>query len=318
MNVYRNINDFKPPANPVVTTGTFDGVHAGHQQIIKRLNEAARSINGESVVLTFHPHPRLVLYPDQHDLQLLTTPDEKIALLERYGVKHLFIHPFTKEFSQLSSAEFVKEILVKGLHVRQLIIGYDHHFGHDREGGLKQLQQLAPLQGFELEEIPEQVINAFAVSSTRIRKELQNGNIPEANILLGHDYSISGTVVKGKQLGRTLGFPTANIEVNEPHKLIPPNGIYAVQVAMGNAAATLSGKRITIYNGALSIGTRPTFDNGARSIEVNIFDVDDNLYDQSLTIFFKHYLRKELKFESAEALIEQMNQDKKRSIELLS
>lgn len=318
MKVYRQLNEFKPLANPVVTIGTFDGVHLGHQQIIKRLREAAVSVNGEAVVLTFHPHPRLVLFPHQHDLQLLTSLEEKIALLERYGVQHLVIHPFTKEFSQLSHADFVEKILVDGLGVKKLIIGYDHHFGHDRKGGLRELQQLAPEFRFEVEEISEQDIDAVAVSSTRIRKALQTAAVAEASTLLGHDYCISGRVVKGKQLGRILGFPTANIEVTEPHKLVPPNGIYAVQVAKGSAEETLAGHNITFYNGALSIGTRPTFDNGARSIEVNIFDFDEDLYGQQLTVFFKHHLREELKFESAEALIEQMKKDKQSSIELLS
>ncbi len=318
MKVYHNVNEFSGVTNPVVTIGTFDGVHAGHQQIIKRLNEAAIAIKGESVVLTFNPHPRLVLFPHQHNLQLLTSLEEKTALLERYGIQHLVIHPFTKEFSQLSHADFVKNILVDGVGVKKLIIGYDHHFGHDRKGGLKELEKMAPQFGFELEEIPEQDIDAVAISSTRIRKALQSASVAEASTLLGHDYCISGTVVKGKQLGRALGFPTANIEVKEQHKLIPPNGIYAVQVAIGGPAETIAGHNGIFYNGALSIGTRPTFDDGERSIEVNIFDFDQDLYGRQITIFFKHFLRDELKFVSAEALIEQMKQDKKRSIELLS
>ncbi len=310
MRVYRHINEFKLVNSPVVTIGTFDGVHLGHQQIIKRLIQSADIQAGESVVLTFHPHPRLVLFPTKNDLQLLTTLDEKIALLEHYGVKHLVVQDFTKEFSQISHADFVKNILVEGLKVRKLIIGYDHHFGHGRMGGLNELKLLAPQFGFEVEEIPEQDIDAVAVSSTRIRKALKIGAVAEACILLGHNYSISGSVVKGKQLGRTLGFPTANIEVADASKLIPPNGIYAVNVVLKGES-----KR---YNGALSIGTRPTFDNGARSIEVNIFDFDRDIYGVELTLFFRHLLRDELKFESAEALVEQMKLDKLRCIELLS
>lgn len=314
MKVYHNVKEVQKALNPVVTIGTFDGVHLGHQQIIRRLREAAANSNGISIVLTFHPHPRLVLFPQQHDLQLLTTLDEKINLLERYGVQQLVIQPFTKEFSLLSHAAFVQQILVDGLGVKKLIIGYDHHFGHDRKGGLKELQQMAPQFGFEVEEIPEQDIDAIAISSTRIRKALQAGAVAEAATLLGHDYSLSGTVVKGKQLGRTLGFPTANIKVNDPVKLIPPNGIYAVQVQLEAREEDVK----NLYNGVLSIGTRPTFDDGDRSIEVNIFDFDETIYGQQLTVFFKHYLRPELKFDSAEALIEQMTKDKLRSIELLS
>ncbi len=325
MKVYHNISEFKRVANAVVTIGTFDGVHAGHQKIINRLLESTvphhlvtSSPHHESVLLTFHPHPRLVLYPNQHDLQLLNTLEEKIALLERCGVEHLVIHPFTKEFSQLTHADFVKQILVDGLGVKKLIIGYDHHFGHNRSGGLRELREIAPQYNFEVEEIPEQDIDAVAISSTRIRKALQTGDVAEANILLGHDYSLSGVVVKGNQLGRTLGFPTANIQVDDKYKLIPPNGIYAVQVALSDAKESINGYNVVVYNGALSIGTRPTFDNGARTIEANIFDFDADIYGKPITLFFKHHLRAELKFESAEALVVQMKKDKLRCIELLS
>lgn len=201
MKVYNNVNEFKEVANPVVTIGTFDGVHLGHQQIIQRLRESALAENGECVVLTFEPHPRLVLFPDQTELQLLNTLNEKIALLQKYGVQHLVIHPFTRQFSQISHAGFVKSILADGLGVKKLIIGYDHHFGHNRTGGLHELQSMAPQLGFEVEEIPEQDIDAVAVSSTRIRKALLAGAVAEAGLLLGHDYSISGSVIKGKQLG---------------------------------------------------------------------------------------------------------------------
>lgn len=317
MQVYNNVSEFKGVVNPVVTIGTYDGVHLGHQQIINRLRDSALSINGESVVLTFDPHPRLVLFPDQTELQLLNTLNEKIALLQKYGVQHLVIHPFTKSFSQISYADFVRTILADGLGVRKLIIGYDHHFGHNRTGGLHELQGMAPQFGFEVEEIPEQDIDAVAVSSTRIRKALCAGAVAEAALLLGHDYSISGSVIKGKQLGRTLGFPTANLSVTGTHKLIPPNGIYAVKVALADPMNALN-THCALYNGALSIGTRPTFDNGDRSIEVNIFDFKGDLYGNTITLFFKHYLREELKFDSAEALVVQMQKDKLRSIELLS
>lgn len=304
--VFHSLSGFNA-VNPVLTIGTFDGVHIGHQVILSRLKEVAREINGEVTLLTFHPHPRLVLHPEQKDLLILNTQKEKIKLLERYGVDNILFLPFTKEFSMMSYDKFVKEIIVDGIKAKKVVIGYDHHFGHNREGGLKQLQLLSTDYHFEVEEIPEQDIDYAAVSSSRVRKALLAGDVQSANQLSGHDYSITGKVVKGKQLGQTLGYPTANLET-EPYKLIPGNGIYAVMVIA-------EGK---FYKGMMSIGRRPTFDNGERIAEVNIIDFNDDLYGKEITVVLRHYLRPEIKFASTEALINQMNNDKILTLELLS
>lgn len=306
MNVYHSLENFKSP-RPVLTIGTFDGVHIGHQKILSRLREVADSITGEVTLLTFHPHPRLVLYPEQKDLQLLNTLEEKKSLLEKYGVDNLVLMPFTHEFSRLSYDDFVKQVIVDGIHAEVVVIGYDHHFGHNREGGLKQLQMLSGLYNFKVEEIPEQDINYAAVSSTRVRKALLAGDVKSANELLGHPYSITGKVVEGNKIGREMGFPTANIQTEE-HKLIPANGIYAVKVHVDDVE----------FTGMLSIGNRPTFDNGMRSVEVNILDFNRDIYGEEITISLLHYLRDELKFPSRDALIEQMHKDKLHTLELLS
>ncbi len=304
--VYESLADFKSHS-PVLTIGTFDGVHIGHQKILSRLREIADEINGEVTVLTFHPHPRLVLNPEKNDLLLLSTRDEKTQLLETYGVDNLVYMPFTHAFSRLSYDEFVKQVIVDGIHASVVVIGYDHHFGHNREGGLKQLQLLSGAYNFKVEEIPEQDVNYAAVSSTRVRKALHAGDINSANELLGHAYTISGTVIKGNQIGRQLGFPTANLHT-EQHKLIPVNGVYAVTAAIKNK----------VYKGMLSIGNRPTFDNGARSVEVNILDFNDDIYGEDICVFLHHYLRSDVKFNSKEDLIQQMHKDKLHTIELLS
>ena len=306
MKVFHSVEEFTGK-NPVLTIGTFDGVHIGHQVILSRLKEIARELNGEVTMLTFHPHPRLVLYPEQKDLLLLTTQNEKIRLLDRFGVDNIVFQPFTHEFSRLSYDAFVKQVIVDGIKAKKVVIGYDHHFGHNREGGLKQLLLLSEIHHFEVEEIPEQDIDYAAVSSTRVRKALQAGDVNSANQLLGHDYSITGKVIKGKQLGRTLGYPTANLET-EPYKLIPANGVYAVIIDFENV----------LYIGMMSIGTRPTFDNGKRSVEVNILNFNGDLYDKEITVSIKHFLRSEQKFNSPDALIAQMNQDKLLTMELLS
>ncbi len=308
MKIYRALDEFKKAYNAVVTLGTFDGVHKGHRVIINRLLEIAESINGEVVVLTFFPHPRMVLYPDDHGLQLLNTIDEKIDLMRQAGIKHLILHPFSKEFSRMSSTEFVRDVLVNKIGVKKLVIGYDHHFGRNREGSFDDLQELAPVYDFEVEKIPEQDVNNMAVSSTKIRTALLKGDVKTAHEFLGYEFSLSGFVIEGNKIGRTLGFPTANINIEENYKLIPANGIYAVTVLY-------NGKRL---KGVISIGNRPTFDNGERSIEVNIFDFNQDIYNQKLTVTFKAFIREEKKFNSKEELIIAMNEDKKRAFEILT
>ncbi len=308
MKVYHHIDEFTGAANPVVTTGTFDGVHTGHQVIIKRLNEIAAKENGESVLLTFYPHPRMVLFPDDIDLKLLTTQDEKIHLLKKYGVQHLIIQPFTKEFSRLTSLQFIREILVNKIRTKKLVIGYDHHFGRNREGSFAHLKESGPLYGFTVEEIPAQDVDHVAVSSTKIRQALQEGDIKTAQEFLGHDYILSGKVIHGEKKGHELGYPTANISVESRYKLIPATGIYAVK-------AEVEGK---LYDGMLYIGFRPTLNGTYQSIEVNLFDFDKDIYDKHLTVHFKGKLRDDMKFDNLEELKQQIANDKLMAINLLS
>lgn len=327
MKVYNSIEEFTPVNNAVVTIGTFDGVHIGHQKIIQRIKEIALANIGEVVVLTFFPHPRMVLFPDDHGLQLLNTLEEKKILLEKYGVDHLIVHPFSKQFSRLSSTEFVRDILVNQIGVTKLVIGYDHHFGRNREGSFNELSELAPLYNFEVEQIPEQDVHDVAVSSTKIRNALLEGDVRIATEFLGYQYSLTGKVIEGNKLGRELGFPTANIQV-ENYKLIPANGVYAVTVEIRNSKLEnrnpdaqqpqTSNPKLQTFYGALNIGTRPTFDNGARSIEVFILDFDKNIYGQNITITFVERLRDELKFPDKESLIEQMKMDVEKARLILS
>lgn len=315
MKIYRSIEEFKNVENPVVTTGTFDGVHLGHRTILNRLKEIAVRNKGETVLLTFFPHPRMVLYPDDNDLKLLNTQDEKIKLLEKTGIDHLIIIPFTKEFSRLTAVEFVRDVLVNKIGVKKLVIGYNHHFGRNREGTLEQLKEYAPTYGFEIEEIPAQDVDNVNISSTKVRDALLDGDVQTANSYLGYDYFLNGTVIKGSRVGQTLGFPTANIEVEEKYKLIPADGVYAVKTELDGE----------IHNGMLNIGVRPTLNpdgsgQGERkkSIEINIFDFDDDIYDQRLTVYFKARIRDEKKFDDLEALKKQLLIDKEKSISLLA
>ena len=306
--VYTNIEDFKSIPNPVVTTGTFDGVHLGHQKIISRLKEIAKTENGETVLLTFYPHPRMVLFPDDNELKMLNTQQEKIALLEQYGIDHLIIYPFTKEFSRLTSVEFVRNILVNTIQTKRLVIGYNHHFGRNREGSFEHLKEYGPLYGFDVEEIPAKDIDSIEISSTKIRNALLSGDVKTANNYLGHNFSITGKVVGGKKLGRTLGYPTANIDINDKYKIIPADGVYAVNVIH-------DGK---IFEGMLNIGNNPTVEGKGRSIEVNIFNFDKEIYGDDATIIFIERLRDEVKFNGLEQLKEQLAKDKENAIQALS
>jgi riboflavin kinase/FMN adenylyltransferase len=307
LKVYTNIEDFKNVKNPVVTTGTFDGVHLGHQKIISRLKDVAKAENGETVLLTFYPHPRMVLFPDDNELKLLNTPEEKIKLLENYGVDHLIIYPFTKEFSRLTSVEFVRNILVNQIKTKRLVIGYNHHFGRNREGSFEHLKEFGPLYGFEVEEIPAKDIDSIEVSSTKIRLALQEGDVKMANDYLGHTYSLTGKVVAGKQLGRTIGYPTANIVVEDKYKLIPADGVYAVKVE----------HKGELFGGMLNIGNNPTVAGKGRSTEVNIFDFDKDIYGDDATIYFIKRLRDEVKFNNLEELKVALATDKENSLAIL-
>ncbi|MES2654105.1 MAG: bifunctional riboflavin kinase/FAD synthetase [Bacteroidota bacterium] len=307
MKVYYNINDLPPIKNAIVSQGTFDGVHLAHKKIIERLKQLAKQKNGETVLMTFEPHPRMVLFPSDHGLQLLSTLKEKIHLLEKTGIDHLLVIPFTKEFSRQSSEQFIRDILVNKLHTHTLVIGYDHRFGKNREGSFEHLKEYSSLYGFEVEEIPEQDIDDIAVSSTKIRTALLNDDIITAKKYLGTNYVLEGTVVKGQQLGRTIGYPTANIEVDNTFKLIPTDGVYAVWVWHNNIK----------YGGMLNIGNNPTIENKGRSIEVNIFNFAKEIYGETITIEFALKLRNEEKFDGLETLKNQLALDEENTLKTL-
>ena len=261
----------------MVTSGTYDGVHLGHQKILKRLNEIALKNNGETVLITYWPHPRLVLYPEQNELKLLNTFEEKADLLRAQGVNHLLRIPFTKEFSQLKSEEFIKRILVDRIGTKKLVIGYDHRFGKNREGSFEHLKKNATTYGFQVEEIPKHEVEHIGVSSSKIRTALLAGEVEKSSALLGKDYSIRGRVVKGEKIGRMIGFPTANIEIDSKHKLIPADGAYAVLIQHEDKT----------WKGMLNIGFRPTVGGKAKTIEVHIFDFEKEIYGDNIYVHFK-------------------------------
>ncbi len=308
MKIYYHLSDFEPVKNATVTSGTFDGVHLGHQKILQILKKEAASIDGESVVMTFWPHPRTVVSQDSQDLKLLSTIEEKIDLLEKFGVQHLLLVPFTREFSELSSDDFVQKILINKIGTKKLIIGYDHRFGKNREGSFEYLQNNSSKFGINIQEIPKQEIENLTISSTKIRESLLNGEIEVANELLGRLYSFHGIVVKGRQLGRTIGFPTANVQVSEAYKLIPSNGVYAVKVFLRNSW----------YSGMMNIGNRPTVDGIGRTQEVNIFDFKDDIYGEKIQVELVSYIRKEIKFNDITLLKAQILLDKDNCIRILS
>jgi riboflavin kinase/FMN adenylyltransferase len=308
MQVHFDINSLPAIKNAIVSQGTFDGVHLAHKKIIERLQQIASIKDGETVLITFEPHPRMVLFPDDHGLQLLSTLNEKIHLLEKAGIDHLIIFPFTKEFSRQTSEQFIRTILVNKIKTNTLVIGYDHRFGKNREGSFEHLKESSSLYGFEVEEIPEQDIDEIAVSSTKIRNALLNNDIKTAQKYLGNSYSLEGKVVKGKQLGRTIGYPTANIEVENSFKLIPQDGVYAVWVWYNKAR----------FCGMLNIGNNPTVEGKGRSIEVNIFDFEKEIYTEILKIEFASKLRNEEKFNGLDALKAQLHLDKQNALAILN
>ncbi len=302
MKVYEHIESFQKLSHAVVTPGTFDGVHKGHRKILSRLKELAEKSRGESVVLTFHPHPRIVLQGPDSNLRLLTTLEEKTELLREAGIDHFIIHPFTREFSRTNVVQYVRDLLVCKIGMKQLVIGYDHHFGRNREGNLENLQELAPLYEFRIEEIPAQEIDDVNVSSTKIRKALEKGEVEQAAQYLGYPYRLSGVVTKGQQRGRKMGFPTANIIVKHPLKMIPARGVYAVRVLLGTKS----------YAGMLNIGLRPTVSHGSseESIEVHLLGFEGELYTKTLTLEFVQRLRNEIHFPGLADLQEQLVQDR--------
>lgn len=312
MKIYNHIDEFSKIHNAVVTIGTFDGVHIGHQKIISRLVEVARQKGGEAVILTFFPHPRMILHPDDLNIKLISTMDEKAERLAELGIDHLIITPFTRDFSNLTPQEYIREILVDKIGTSQIIIGYDHRFGKDRKGGLEELQKFASDFGFEVEEIPEQDINDVSVSSTKIRNAILSGDVKTAHDFLGYAFHLTGKVIKGDQLGRKLGFPTANLYIEESYKLIPADGIYAVSIEFKNGSAGLKSAKGMAY-----IGHRPTINGMTRNIEVNIFDFNEDLYGQTIRINFQEYLRADQKFNSLEELRKQLIKDEKAARSVL-
>ena len=300
MQIHYGLDKLPSFKNAVLTIGTYDGVHFGHQQIIKRLNDIAQEIDGESILLTFDPHPRLVLHPNDDKLKLISTIDEKEELFETFGLNHLVIAEFSNDFASMEASEYVDKILIQNFHPTKIVIGYDHHFGKDRKGNIDLLRQLSTKYNYEVEEISAQTLDEIKVSSTKVRNFLLDGNIKEANKLLAHPFLIKGKVIHGDKIGRVLGFPTANIEISNPHKLIPASGVYAVKIKIQHQ----------FYKGALSIGYRETvFDNSKLTIEVFVLDFDSDLYNQSLDIVFVDYLRPQIKYENWDLLKVQIEKD---------
>ena len=298
MNTIQNIANFSTSEKTYVTIGTFDGVHFGHQKIIEKLVLEAKKANRKSVLLTFFPHPRMVLQKD-NSLELINTIEERANLLEITGLDYLIIHPFSIAFSRMSALAFVRDILVNQLHISKLIIGYDHHFGKNREGNIVQLTEYSHLYDFKVEEIPAQDIDAVSVSSTKIRNALAEGSLKTANSYLGYNFVLSGTVVNGKQLGGKIGYPTANINVKETYKLIPKTGVYVVLSKI---------QERNVY-GMMNIGNRPTINGNHQTIEVHFFDFNADLYGQNLQIELLYFLRDEEKFDTIESLIIQLKKD---------
>ena len=306
MKIFHSINEFHSDKKTILTLGTFDGVHIGHAAILKKLTQNTADGKFESAVLTFFPHPRMVLQ-GKSDLKLLNTINEKIDLLEKIGIENLIIHPFDANFSQLSAEEFVKTVLVDQLHIQKIIIGYDHRFGKNRTANIDDLTAFGLKYVFEVEQISAQEINDISISSTKIRTALEDGEINLANEYLGYSYFLSGNVVKGKQLGRTIGFPTANIELEEAYKLVPKNGVYIV-------AAEIDGK--SVY-GMMNIGFNPTVQGKKRTIEVHFFDFDLDIYNRHIRVAILQRIRSEEKFESVEFLKIQLGKDKDFSIQYI-
>ena len=307
MRIYHGIQEFGKIAYPVVTSGIFDGVHLGHQKIISKVKNLASSKNGETVLLTFWPHPRTVLNPQQ-PVKLLSTFEEKAGHLESLGVDHLIRIPFTTEFSQMSSEDFLRKILVEKIGTRQLVIGYDHRFGKNREGSFQYLSENSHKYGFEVVEISRKDVDHLAVSSTQIRKHILNHQIHLANKLLGRNYEFSGVVTKGQQIGRKIGFPTANIEINESYKLIPSDGAYAVRINWDE----------TWWPGMMNIGVKPTMGEMPRTIEVHIFDFDQDVYGKRLKVEVVQQIRTETKFSDIDQLVKQLHQDSQVALKVLA
>lgn len=303
MKLFHSINDFQSTKKTILTLGTFDGVHIGHKKILKRITENTENGKYESLVLTFFPHPRMVLQ-EKSEIRLLNTIGEKIKLLEATGIENLIVHPFNESFSRLTAEEFVRTILVEKFQIQKIIIGHDHRFGRNRTANIDDLIAFGIEYGFEVEQISAEEIQDVSVSSTKIRNALNEGNMALANEYLGYNYFLNGTIVKGKQLGRTIGFPTANINIEEDYKLIPKIGVYVVKATVNDESLF----------GMMNIGFNPTVNGEKQTIEVHLFNFDKDIYDQSIEVSLLHYIRDEQKFSSVDALKAQLHQDKMDSL----
>ncbi|TDP58881.1 bifunctional riboflavin kinase/FAD synthetase [Flavobacterium dankookense] len=307
MKIYQSISDFFCNKKTIITIGTFDGVHIGHKKILEKITQHSNQNKFESIVLTFFPHPRIVLQTGL-DMKQLNTINEKVSLIRNVGIDNLVIHPFDKVFSQLTAEDFVKKVLVDKFNIQKIIIGHDHRFGKNRTADINDLIAFGKKYNFEVEQITAEEIEEVAISSTKIRNALSEGNIKLANKYLGYNYTINGIVIKGNQLGRTIGFPTANIEIKEDYKLVPLNGVYIVQTLIDNE----------IVFGMMNIGTKPTVGGTSQSIEVHFFDFNDDIYDKTIEISFLERIRDEQKFESIELLKKQLSDDKLQSLKFIS
>ena len=306
MKVYNNIHLLPGFKNAVITIGTFDGVHKGHQQIIEQLLKEAIAIDGTAVLITFFPHPKQIVSLQKGPLYIINTPGEKYELLHHHGIEHIVVVPFDKSFSEQSAISYIKEFLVDKFHPHTIIIGYDHRFGNNREGDYHLLEQEGDKYNFRVKEIPEHVLKNITISSTKIRTALLQGDLDTATAYLGYSYFFSGKVILGNQLGRTIGYPTANLLVENDQKLIPANGVYAVKVNIEG--------REELFKGMMNIGIRPTVNGTNRVIEVNIFDFDEMIYGSTLKITLVKYLRSEIKFNGLDELKAQLARDKENSL----
>ncbi|OPC55214.1 bifunctional riboflavin kinase/FAD synthetase [Elizabethkingia bruuniana] len=303
MKIVKNIAEYSDAMGLTMSLGMFDGVHKGHQEIIKKLKKHSETHQLESALLTFWPHPRKVLQPEV-EIKLLNTLEEKLQLLERFGIQKTFLQEFNDDFRNLSGEDFVKQILLDKLHMKHIVIGYDHHFGKNKSGNFELLEKMASENNFVVEETKAVLVNELAVSSTKIRNALSEGDIITANEFLGYHYPVSGTVVAGKKIGRTIGYPTANIDVDSI-KLLPKNGAYIVDVELNGQ----------MHKGMLSIGTNPTVNGTKKTTEVYILDFDQDIYGENITVYFRDYLHDEIKFESLEKLVERLDEDKQLTID---
>ena len=319
MLVHRDLSHLPHFRNAVITIGTFDGVHAGHRKIIEQLKREAEEVGGETIIITFHPHPRRIVHEGQSAVPILTTLPEKIALLQSLYIDHLVVIPFDAAFSNQTAEEYIQSFLWEKFHPHTVIIGYDHKFGKGRKGDYHLLEAYGKQLGFVVKEIPEHVLNEVTISSTRIREALLKSDVATANKFLSYDYFFEGLIVMGNQLGRTIGYPTANLEIEDTEKLIPGNGVYAIEAELVSSELSVVNEENSYsLKGMMNIGMRPTVNGTRRTIEVNLFDFNTDIYGQTLRVFIKYYLRGEVKFNGLDALKAQLAQDKIHSIELLN